>query len=1085
MENMNPDNKIEQTEEEKLTAQLAAIEARDRESAERDREIMEKLPAVRAALAAAEKTEATAGPAASGEPAPATPPGAGEPRPLVPPAFKTTESAEKKRRLAPLTEEKILQAEQEKSKKGKEAIPKKTAGEEVKDFVDEYDLGPLLPAEFEGLSDAQKLKITQDLKRRIVDIVKSDAQTQYSEWTKDFIKKQIKPSDSKIIRGLKTVFLSAGNAVMKEMDLKKTEGKVFRDLRETDEGKKLIAEDLKRLTQINERMDIEIDSDGKPLIVFIRTKDIKGITGREVLVCSNFNRKAQAFTGMPYEWGQEKNGKHRKVYEKAKSEYENARSEVLEIKASREKKEDKGEAVLEMLDYDSAIQMEQLLNTHPEFEKALSGFGESAGGKEMVKTAGNFLQTITGGKNLTNKLLTAGGFTARWLAKAAVLASVSGATVMSAVATPVIGGTVGYWRGKVRAKGTIEERGKGARHGLKDVSEQATNTVSAENLNKRLEFLIKKAADGRGDIWSIGNYKDESKRGKDSNIRDELKRRIEYTREKIESGLVNFGDAKTSLSNQFNLSNNLNKALVISSGLEESTRKDIDERLERFLAYKSTNINEAQKEYIGKQARRGMYMGAGFATAGYALRYLGEQMGWWGHAPSGAGVKAHVETGGKPPTTEPSEGFFKRTEKWFERFYNEHKIWGRRDIDLKGPKPPGLPSKDELSYDAKIRPIPHEVHDINLDAIIHKGQGIEHALIRQIEHNPKLVQELHFKGNINDAKAVHAFAQRQAHILATKMGYVSSNGQEIRVSGADKVAYEIDHDADGKIIINERTVADGKLFDTHHEGDTFEKGDQIQKEYEYKYAGHRGEPHHLTGIQHEAPVTRTPTPENPHFTPADVTHPQPPIPKGSTVDEITKNLHEQYERPASIVTSKGLGGNNTVFNTNPSGIRGEDLRTGSVVTSRGEGGVNTVYNTNPEGIRIGGGEHFQHFVGLSPEQNELLNHHPEFANNPFHLLPPRLMEVYDVHQKNLAHIFNQNNGMQMWNNVKGMKASELLDNKNPDPNNPLIPYLHNLQLVTKIKPQGGIFKRPETVNEFIARALQKAAKLGKLTQVQE
>ena len=35
-----------------------------------------------------------------------------------------------------------------------------------------------------------------------------------------------------------------------------------------------------------------------------------------------FNEKANIFANMPYEWGQEKSGKHKTEYEKAKAEYE-------------------------------------------------------------------------------------------------------------------------------------------------------------------------------------------------------------------------------------------------------------------------------------------------------------------------------------------------------------------------------------------------------------------------------------------------------------------------------------------------------------------------------------------------------------------------------------------------------------------------------------------------------------------------------------------------------------------------------------------------------------------------------------------
>src|SRR3989338_4140679 len=101
----------------------------------------------------------------------------------------------------------------------KETTPK-TPKEEVEAFVAEFGLSPLLPSEFEGLNEAQKLKVIRDLKRRIVDIVKSDAQTQYSEDLKG-----------------KSVIKSIASSIIKESNVKNLEKKAFEELRNTDEGK--------------------------------------------------------------------------------------------------------------------------------------------------------------------------------------------------------------------------------------------------------------------------------------------------------------------------------------------------------------------------------------------------------------------------------------------------------------------------------------------------------------------------------------------------------------------------------------------------------------------------------------------------------------------------------------------------------------------------------------------------------------------------------------------------------------------------------------------------------------------------------
>ncbi|MEK7081226.1 MAG: hypothetical protein AAB902_02470, partial [Patescibacteria group bacterium] len=145
-------------------------------------------------------------------------------------------------------------------------------------------------------------------------------------------------------------------------------------------------------------------------------------------------------------------------------------------------------------------------------------------------------------------------------------------------------------------------------------------------------------------------------------------------------------------------------------------------------------------------------------------------------------------------------------------------------------------------------------------------------------------------------------------------------------------------------------------------------------------------------------------------------------------------------------------------------------------------GSNTSYDVNPGEIRAPG----ELPQGLSARDNLVLHAHPEFVqNNPFHLTEEKLIEAYRVHEKNIAHIFqSHSSGMEGWKNMKEMEARELLENKNPDPNNLLINYIQKLHKITKVPPRGGVIRQAETTEHYIARALQWAAKIGKLSQVE-
>src|SRR3989344_3995995 len=111
--------------------------------------------------------------------------------------------------------------------------PEEEAKEYVKNFVDKFKLDEILTPEFNALKEAQQMKIAQDLMRRMVDLVKSDAQTQYSEDLKD-----------------KKGFGKIRTTINKETDLKNLEAKALTALLGTDESKKLIAENLSQLVDV-------------------------------------------------------------------------------------------------------------------------------------------------------------------------------------------------------------------------------------------------------------------------------------------------------------------------------------------------------------------------------------------------------------------------------------------------------------------------------------------------------------------------------------------------------------------------------------------------------------------------------------------------------------------------------------------------------------------------------------------------------------------------------------------------------------------------------------------------------------------
>ena len=936
----------------------------------------------------------------------------------------------------------------------KKEVVQKTPEEEINDFISEFKLQELLPARFENLYEAQKLKVVLDLKRRIVDIVKSDAQTQYSEELKKETTASVAPAGSKLSIILKTLKSLPGTALTaikksatKETDLKNLENKVFEELRDTDKGRKLIAADMERLTELNKYRHVSLDDSGNPLVDYVNAHvEISDPSKEEVLAYTNFNTKANSFASVPYEWGQEKKGKHKKEYEQIKFEYEQARNELLKIKIEKAEKGElflstKKNVILEILEIDNAIQLEQLLNTHPEFEKALNNFGESAGGKEMLKTAGNFLETLTGGKNLTNKLLTIGGFGARTAAKGAAV--ISGTTMITAFAAPVIGGTIGGLRGKIRAKETLTERQVGARHGKKDESKEASDVVDAKKLSKRLRDTVQACKK-----TVVGSEED-------IKLLDQIKRRIEFTKNKIESGLVNFGETREALTNQYNLVNDLNEAVVFSASLEKTTRKDIDARLDKFLSYRKDKIGEAQDAFIKEQFWRGVRYGAGFATLGYAVRFIGEYTHILGHAPVEATAKASVAEHTKPH----SEGFIN---KWLDKHHPVEKL------ELQKPKAPGLPG------DYATNPAYSSNDTLNVSVTLDHGHGaiwgIKHLQDQLKEQYPDLSKA---PQNVQD------FVNTDATKEAIKLGlYDPTSTDESALVGQGSV---LKFDASGNLSLHDTLTNKDDIL-IHADTSSVEKY-------------HEGMFH--SGVTHSTPtekVTEIPprgaTETLPTETGLNETLKQHALARDFGVNNHpSESVTPTAEELVAKAREKTLAAMNTEADKTVLSAQNIDKTTPINSAPYKIGGVTTVIPAGDSRINHSLGllsRHPQIFAGVTEGQNSVLVEHLGLIDKKdiSSLGANRLVEICTKSDNNMRILFGNNSGA-MLELLKKTKAGAIESIKGiPDADN-LKSYFTGLKTASGIEPKNSFFGGGETAEHYVGRALKKMMATGKLQDFED
>lgn len=109
-------------------------------------------------------------------------------------------------------------------------------------------------------------------------------------------------------------------------------------------------------------------------------------------------------------------------------------------------------------------------------------------------------------------------------------------------------------------------------------------------------------------------------------------------------------------------------------------------------------------------------------------------------------------------------------------------------------------------------PVPREALEA---ATIGKGEGIEHAFVRQIKLHP---EQFGFKGDAHNADALNQFAGVKAHKLAEQFGYVSyKDGTMIETRIRDEgVSYVLNSTHEGHVMLEKIGLREGGLSEYIH-----------------------------------------------------------------------------------------------------------------------------------------------------------------------------------------------------------------------------------------------------------------------------
>lgn len=349
---------------------------------------------------------------------------------------------------------------------------------------------------------------------------------------------------------------------------------------------------LQQLTELAKNMpEVDIQPDGKLSIRF--AGDFENLTPEQQEIVDNFNRISNEFAQIPEEWSFATATKEEQAkYQAVKEVYDKARADLLTLRKDYLGEAREGDALIYVNEAEAAMRFNQFLNTHPEAEKQLQNIQDEKAWTQALRD----VFTERAG-------FAAAGFVGRSVTKG----------LLGWAAAPVVAAGLGAWRARGRAKDTLQERELGARRGKKDESKEARNFVDATDSIRKLEDSISKFENSFGDF--------ESKKIEKYLV--SLKVRIDYTRGKIEDGLINYGAPEERLKNRYEIFNILGQAEAIyntyKDELIEGNHK-LSEKLDSFLATREQRINKTQAKFVRDQMLRGAVMGAGFALAGAAIK---------------------------------------------------------------------------------------------------------------------------------------------------------------------------------------------------------------------------------------------------------------------------------------------------------------------------------------------------------------------------------------------------------------------------------------------------------------------------------
>ncbi|MBP9852055.1 MAG: hypothetical protein KBC67_02215 [Candidatus Pacebacteria bacterium] len=459
--------------------------------------------------------------------------------------------------------------------------------------------------------------------------------------------------------------------IFKNSKMAALKAKAFDELREG--GYEKHKDSIDALVSRVQMMDVPIIENAKNEVEVqygSKFADLIGDNPETLRAQSLFNQAATALHNIPQEWeGPAATFTQRRAAEKIKRDFEQEKQYCIDLYYKN-----KGEAATaaeienRFSDVDNSINLNRLMNAHPDNEKVLNnlqkdslrkGLGSLFTGNQAINATANAGKDII---TRDNKLYYAIGGGA--LRAAGRLTDAAGYSIAMGAGL-VVGGLRGFFTGDknlreneaAMRRGGVNKLSKEHKKGMFDIAMDAPEMTS----------IMTKEEGGVGSVVEkinllakqLGEEQDSEKA---KVYRTRLQNRVDHVMARAKQGKISFGNKEVRLKNQVAFMEAIKKATTVSAGTEpaivEEYKDAVRERMEVLYGKANAEEQSARNAYLAKFATKNAVLGMAFGGVGYAVTQAWDAV--FGGNPV-AGTQASLENSGVMPSEAHQDAFISQS----------------------------------------------------------------------------------------------------------------------------------------------------------------------------------------------------------------------------------------------------------------------------------------------------------------------------------------------------------------------------------------------------------------------------------------